>query len=70
MYSSTLPLCNKHRFDELKKKLLFLFSVKLKGMNEHMARVTLKNADLDIPKFIFEIANVTRVITDKENTFR
>lgn len=39
-------------------------------MNEHMAKVTLINVGLEIPKAIFEIANVTRVITEKENTFR
>lgn len=48
----------------------FLFLVKLKGMNEHMAKVTLTNVGLEIPKVVFEIANVTRVITEKENTFR
>lgn len=39
-------------------------------MNEHMAKVTTTNVNLEIPKAVFEIANVTRVITEKENTFR
>jgi len=39
-------------------------------MNEHMANVTLVNANLEIPKAIFEIANVTRVITGKDGVFR
>lgn len=39
-------------------------------MNEHTAKVFLKNVNLEIPKAIFEIANVTRVITDKENIYR
>jgi hypothetical protein len=39
-------------------------------MNEHTANIALKNANLDITKVIFEIANVTRVITEKENIFR
>lgn len=52
------------------KTYVFYFLAKLKGMNEHMAKVTLINVGLEIPKAIFEIANVTRVITEKENTFR
>lgn len=47
-----------------------LFLVKLKGMNEHTAKVTLTNTDQEIPKSVFEIANVSRVITEKENIFR
>lgn len=39
-------------------------------MNEHMAKITLSNSITEIPKAIFEIANVTRVITEKENIFR
>lgn len=39
-------------------------------MNEHMAKASLVNVNLEIPKAIFEIANVTRVITVKENEFR
>ncbi|XP_008189788.1 AP-3 complex subunit beta-1 isoform X2 [Acyrthosiphon pisum] len=44
--------------------------VKLKGMNEHMAQVTLKNVNLEIQKAVFEIFNVARVITEEENIFR
>jgi len=44
--------------------------VKLKGMNEHMAQVTLKNVHLEIQKSVFEIFNVARVITEEENIFR
>ncbi|XP_060873005.1 AP-3 complex subunit beta-1 isoform X2 [Metopolophium dirhodum] len=44
--------------------------VKLKGMNEHMAQVTLKNVNLEIQKSVFEIFNVARVITEEENIFR
>jgi len=44
--------------------------VKLKGMNEHMAQVTLKNVNLEIQKAVFEIFNVARVITEEQNTFR
>lgn len=57
-------------FDSKTFFLSFLFLVKLKGMNEHMAKVTLTKVGLEIPKVVFEIANVTRVITEKENTFR
>lgn len=39
-------------------------------MNEHTAKVTLTNIDLEIPKSVFEIANVSRVISEKENVFR
>lgn len=39
-------------------------------MNEHTAKVNLKNDNLEIPKAVFEVANVTRVITEKENIFR
>lgn len=53
------------------KNLYFIFFVaKLKGMNEHVAKVTTTNINLEIPKAVFEIANVTRVISEKENTFR
>ncbi|XP_026822007.1 AP-3 complex subunit beta-1 isoform X1 [Rhopalosiphum maidis] len=44
--------------------------VKLKGMNEHMAQVTLKNVNLEIQKAVFEIFNVARVITEEQNIFR
>ncbi|VVC45046.1 Hypothetical protein CINCED_3A004149 [Cinara cedri] len=44
--------------------------VKLKGMNEHTAKIILKNVNLEISKTIFEVANVTRVITDVENIYR
>ena len=47
-----------------------LYLVKLKGMNEHMAQVTLKNVNLEIQKAVFEIFNVARVITEEENIFR
>jgi len=47
-----------------------LYLVKLKGMNEHMAQVTLKNVNLQIQKAVFEIFNVARVITEEENIFR
>lgn len=39
-------------------------------MNEHTTKITVTNVDLEIPKSVFEIANVTRVISDKENIFR
>lgn len=39
-------------------------------MNEHIANITLKNVNLEVTKAVFEIANVTRVITEKENIFR
>ncbi|XP_025190462.1 AP-3 complex subunit beta-2 isoform X2 [Melanaphis sacchari] len=44
--------------------------VKLKGMNEHMAQVTLKNVNLEIQKAVFEKFNVARVITEEQNIFR
>jgi len=47
-----------------------LYLVKLKGMNEHMAQVTLKNVNLEIQKAVFEIFNVARVITEEQNIFR
>lgn len=39
-------------------------------MNEHVAKITVTNLNLDISKAVFEIANVSRVITEKENIFR
>lgn len=39
-------------------------------MNEHMAKINISSAITDVPKAVFEIANVTRVITEKENIFR
>jgi len=47
-----------------------LYLVKLKGMNEHMTQVTLKNVNLEIQKAVFEIFNVARVITEEQNIFR
>jgi len=39
-------------------------------MNEHIAKVTLSKNNKEIPKAIFEIANVTRVISENEHIFR
>lgn len=39
-------------------------------MNEHMTKITLTAIKQEIPKAVFEIANVMRVISEKENIFR
>ncbi|XP_050430715.1 AP-3 complex subunit beta-2 isoform X2 [Adelges cooleyi] len=43
---------------------------KLKGMNEHVAKVTFANINMDVPKSVYEVANVTKVLSENKNIFR